>query len=223
MKASTQDRHSLFLLLSLVFFLVLVHPLDEYGRIGEPVVLVLFSIILVAAAFELSDYQQALRRVAVPLVACVILVRLGAHLYPTMGPLIIASHALSTAFFGFMSVALFAYLGRPGVITSGRLYASVSLYLILGMFWYSVYSLIETIHAGSFVQVAPQATSVHRATLLYFSLITLTTVGYGDVLAATPTARGFAALEAVSGVLYLAITVARLVAAYQSLSSEGLK
>ena len=215
MKASTQDRHSLFLLLSLVFFLVLVHPLDEYGRIGEPVVLVLFSMILIAAAFELSD-QQALRRVAVPLVACVILVRLGAHFYPTMRPLIIAHHVLSTVFLGFMSVALFAYLGRPGVITRGRLYASVSL-------WFSVYSLIEAIHAGSFVLMAPQATNVNRASLLYFSLITLTTVGYGDVLPATPTARGFAALEGVSGVLYLAITVARLVAAYQSLPSEGVK
>ena len=106
MKASTQDRHSLFLLLSLVFFLVLVHPLDEYGRIGEPVVLVLFSVILIAAAFELSD-QQALRRVAVPLVACVILVHLGAHFYP-MRPLIIASHVLSIVCFGFISVALFA-------------------------------------------------------------------------------------------------------------------
>src|SRR6516165_96942 len=222
MKASTQDRHSLFLLLSLVFFLVLAHPLDEYRRIGDPVALVLFSMILIAAAFELSD-QHAVRRVAVPLVACVILVHLGAHFCPTMRPLVIASHVLSTVFFGFTSVTLFAYLGRPGVITSGRLYASVSLYLILGIFWFSVYRLIETIHAGSFVVVAPHATSVTRATLLYFSLITLTTVGYGDVLPATPTARGLTALEGVSGVLYLAITVARLVAAYQSLSNEGLK
>ena len=222
MKASTEDRHSLFLLLSLVFFLVLVHPLDEYGRIGKPVVLVLFSLILIAAAFKLSD-QQALRRVAVPLAACVILVYLVAHFYPTMRPLAIAGHILATIFFGFMSVALFAYLGRPGVITSGRLYASASLYLILGIFWFSVYRLIETIHAGSFVLIAPRATSASRAALLYFSLITLTTVGYGDVLPATPTARGFAALEGVRGVLYLAITVARLVAAYQSPSNEGAK
>jgi voltage-gated potassium channel Kch len=222
MKASTEDRHSLFLLLSLVFFLVLVHPLDEYGGIGEPVVLVLFSMILIATAFELSD-QQALRRVAVALVACVILVHLGVHFYPTMLPLVIASHVLSIVFFGFTSVVMFAYLGRPGVITRGRLYASVSLYLILGIFWFSVYRLIETIHAGSFVLMGPHATSANRATLLYFSLITLTTVGYGDVLPATPTARGLAALEGVSGVLYLAITVARLVAAYQSLSNEGVK
>ena len=60
-----------------------------------------------------------------PLVACVILVRLGAHFCPTMRPPRIASHVLSTVFFGFRSVALFACLGRPGVITSGLLYASV--------------------------------------------------------------------------------------------------
>jgi voltage-gated potassium channel Kch len=93
----------------------------------------------------------------------------------------------------------------------------------LGTFWFSVYRLIETIHAGSFLLMAPQATNVSRSALLYFSLITLTTVGYGDVLPATPTARGLAALEGVSGVLYLAITVARLVAAYQGLSNEGVK
>jgi len=221
MTASAQDRHSLFLLLSLVLFCTLA-PLLEQGRIGERVVLAFFVITLIAAAVELSD-QQAIRRVAVPLVACTIVVHLGAHFYATMRPLVIASHVLSTASFGFVSVALFAYLGRPGVITSGRLYASASLYLILGMFWFAVYNLIETIHAGSFVQMAPQAMNVHRTTLLYFSLITLTTVGYGDVVPATPTAHQFAALEGVTGVLYIAITVARLVSAYQSLSNEGVK
>ena len=123
-----------------------------------------------------------------PLVAYVILVRLGAHFCPTMRPLRIASHVLLTVFFGFLSVVMFAYLGRPGVITSGLLYASVRIYLILGIFWFSAYSLIETIHAGSFVLMAPQSINVQRATLLYFSWITLTTIGYGDVLPATPTA-----------------------------------
>ena len=221
MKASTHDRHSLFLLLSLLFFFVLA-PLREYGRIGEVVVLAFFGITFIAAAVELSD-QQALRRVSVPLVTCAILAHFGAHFYPTMRPLLIVSHVLSTTFFGFVSVALFAYLGRPGVITSGRLYASMSNYLILGMFWFSVYNVIETIHAGSFVQMAPHLTNVHGGTLLYFSLITLTTVGYGDVLPATPTARAFAALEGVSGVLYIAITVARLVAAYQRDSNDRVK
>jgi voltage-gated potassium channel Kch len=52
--------------------------------------------------------------------------------------------------------------------------------------------------------------------LLYLSLATLTTLGYGDIVPATPIARMVAALEAVAGVLYIAITVARLVAGYRS-------
>jgi voltage-gated potassium channel Kch len=56
---------------------------------------------------------------------------------------------------------------------------------------------------------------IPRATFLYFSMLTLTTLGYGDIVPLTPAARMFAALESVTGVLYVAITVARLVAAYQ--------
>jgi voltage-gated potassium channel Kch len=54
-----------------------------------------------------------------------------------------------------------------------------------------------------------------RASHLYFSFVTLTTLGYGDIVPATPLARMLTVLEAATGVLYIAITVARLVAAYQ--------
>jgi uncharacterized membrane protein len=137
--------------------------------------------------------------------------------------LVITAHALAVAFFGLVTVALFLYLDldhRKSAITSGRLYASVSLYLILATFWFSVYGLLESITPGSFVQMAPAAAPVQRDTLLYFSLATLTTLGYGDVIPVSPPARELAALEAVSGVLYIAITVARMVAAYQVRSKE---
>lgn len=95
-------------------------------------------------------------------------------------------------------------------------YASVSLYVVLAMFWFSAYNLTETVAPGSFIQTVPaQTTDIHPDTLLYFSVATLTTLGFGDVIPVSAPARVFAALEAVSGVLYLAITVARLVAAYQ--------
>ena len=219
MKSTARDRYSLLLLLSLVVFLVLF-PFLEHARNGGLVLEALFIIVLIAATLELSN-QRTHFLIAVVLVACAVLVHLGAHFYPTIRPLLIASHALATLFFGFVSVGLFAYLDRRGVIRSGRLYGSVSLYLILGMFWFSIYNLLETVHPGSFIQtVAAQVANVQRDTLLYFSLITLTTVGYGDVVAVSPPARLFAALEGVSGVLYIAITVARLVAAYQSFSDE---
>ena len=79
---------------------------------------------------------------------------------------------------------------------------------------------MKAIYPASFVQVsAPTNARVPRAALLYFSLTTLTTVGYGDIVPVTP-ARVFAALEGAAGVLYIAITVALLVAANQSAASE---
>ena len=61
---------------------------------------------------------------------------------------------------------------------------------------------------------------VRASKFLYFSLATLTTLGYGDIVAVGPAGRMLAALEVAAGVLYIAITVARLVASYQTISRE---
>ena len=119
-------------------------------------------------------------------------------------------------FFGYVSLILFMHLGRPGRITRGRLYVSVSLYFLVGVFHFAVFDLVDSIHPGSFVEVGlPAGTGMTRASHLYFSFVTLTTLGYGDIVPATPLARMLTVLEAATGVLYIAITVARLVAAYQ--------
>jgi hypothetical protein len=213
MKATTSDRHSLFLLLSLVVYLMLV-PFLENIQIGWAVEVALFSAILIAAVLELSK-RRTLLWVAIPLVLCNILFQFGAHFDQTTRSIVIASHVLSIAFFGFLSVAIFAYLGRRGPVTSGRIYASVSLYLVLAMFWFSAYNLIEAAAPGSFIQTVPAHPALHPGMLLYFSVATLTTLGFGDVIPLSAPAREFAGLEAMSGVLYIAITVARLVSAYQ--------
>jgi Ion channel len=63
---------------------------------------------------------------------------------------------------------------------------------------------------------------VEPSRLLYFSLATLTTLGYGDIVAVRPSARMFATLEAAAGVLYIAIFVASLVASYQSTERKAV-
>jgi hypothetical protein len=210
---ATQDRKSLFLFLALLLFLLLV-PFLENSRVGELVLIVSIYATLVASTVQLSE-REALIWPSIFLAGLSMLANLASHFVP-IRPLIIANFAILTAFFGFVAIGLFAYLGRPGAITSGRIYASASLYLILGMFWYGLYNVIETVAPGSFAHVRSAATGgIPRGALLYFSFITLTTTGYGDVLPASPVAQMAAALEAVTGVLYIAITVARLVASYQ--------
>ena len=218
MSAAINDRRSLYVLLSLLVFFVL-NPFLQNNRLGEFFLVVLMYLTLIPSLLELHG-KRTFRWLAISLAVPYMLAVLTGIFYP-VHRLVIVDYALLMAFFGFSSVALFAYLGQPGAITSGRVYASVSLYLMLATFWFALYNVIEAIHPGSFVQTgaAPPAT-VPRPAFLYFSVITLTTIGYGDILPISPAARMFSALEGATGVLYIAITVARLVAGYQRAEIE---
>jgi len=100
----------------------------------------------------------------------------------------------------------------PGRITFHRLQRAVVIYLSLATIFASAYSLIWDLSPGAFVNLAAHVGSLEEvATMLYFSLATLTTTGYGDIVPLDPFARSLANLESVIGPFYLAITVARLV------------
>jgi len=100
----------------------------------------------------------------------------------------------------------------PGRITFHRLQGAIVIYLSLATIFASAYALIWELSPGAFVNlVSPAGGPEEVATMLYFSLTTLTTTGYGDIVPLDPFARSLANLESVIGPFYLAITVARLV------------
>ena len=100
----------------------------------------------------------------------------------------------------------------PGRITFHRLQGAGVLYLNLAMIFAAAYGLIWELNPSAFSNLAVRAHGPEEvATMLYFSLTTLTTAGYGDIVALDPLARSLANLESVLGQFYLAITVARLV------------
>lgn len=215
---SANDRRSVILFVSLLLFL-LVSPLVQKDRAGEVILIASMYVILFAAIVELSGRRCA-RWPAISLTVASMLSILTWYIHP-LRPLLIANWVLLIGFFGFVSVGLFSYLGDSGPVTNGRMYSSVSLYLILGMFWWAIYGLIETIHPGSFAEVAKSSSvGLQHYTLVYFSLATLTTLGYGDVLPITAIARICAGLEASTGVFYIAVTVARLVSSYDRARNE---
>ena len=215
MNTVQEDRRSLILLLTLLLFLVL-SPFLEGHPIGDLIMIFSLYILLVASMVELSA-KRGLMFVCVPLVVASMVSILSSHVYPSH-LFNAVNYALLAVIFGIVSIGLFSYLGRTGSITSGRIYASVSLYLILAVFWFAIYNLINVLYPHSFLEVGLGNSAIEhipRATFLYFSLVTLTTLGYGDIVPISPAARMFAGLESATGVLYIAITVARLVSAYQ--------
>jgi hypothetical protein len=121
---------------------------------------------------------------------------------------------------GFLVLTVIVLLWRAfsgGTVTADTIAGAVCAYLLLGVVWAFAFSLIELGNPGSFlVNDAPMAVAtgtpmILRQELLYMSLVTLSTVGYGDIVPAVPPARMLAVLEAVTGQIYLAVLIGGLV------------
>lgn len=102
---------------------------------------------------------------------------------------------------------------RDGPVSWSRIQGGICAYLLIGMTWASAFDLVEQMHHGAFHFVSePANTDQLFSKLIYFSFATLTTVGFGDVLAVDPFARSLAIAEAVVGQLFPAILIGALVA-----------
>jgi hypothetical protein len=100
---------------------------------------------------------------------------------------------------------------RGAKVDAEHLYAALSAYLLAGIYFGLLYWALEQIHSGTF-----SIGDFSRAGAIYFSFVTLATLGYGDIVPRTDVARGLAIVEGVGGQLFLAVLVARLVSSYSS-------
>ena len=116
----------------------------------------------------------------------------------------------------FVVVNLLRFVLKARSVNSEVLCASVSAYLLLGLAWTFAYWFVGDVSPGAFsfnVAAEPDKT-IRGFDGIYFSFITLCTVGYGDITPVSKVARMLAALEAITGLLYVAVLIARLVAMY---------
>ena len=98
-----------------------------------------------------------------------------------------------------------------GEVDANKIIGSVCIFLLLALLWAIIYQFVEVLTPGSFSNIASAEGQVEFDKYVYFSLVTLTTLGYGDTTPTTPLSGILAALEAVVGVFYIAILVAALV------------
>ncbi len=121
--------------------------------------------------------------------------------------------AVFPIFFYFYAVLfILRYLLRSKEVGRGQLYGAASIYLLLGVAFATLYHLLFVINASSFAGVgSASGGALQLGDLLYFSFVTLTTLGYGDIRPATQVAQSFVILEAIAGTLFIAFVVARFV------------
>jgi hypothetical protein len=217
MRQFVQARRDLLLLLSLLL-VILLYPMLDRGDVQRMVLSGLMFAPLLIATVRMAQIKGWVWP-AVLLMAGAVVCAVLSIFFPY--PIVVGSKwGILAAFFGLCAIGLFSYLRNAHTISDGHLYTAVSIYLLLGLQWFALNSAIDVLSPGS-IQHSTSVTADRHAELLYFSLVTLSTIGYGDVVPLQGEVRILAALEGIAGVLYIAITVALLVSAYRPRSSSA--
>jgi len=118
---------------------------------------------------------------------------------------------LNILFYAFVAIELVRFIARSRVIDFNIIAAAICVYFVIGVAWAFIYLSIETKTPGAILQGATEPFSQ----LFYFSFVTMTTLGYGDILPSSNIARHWVVLQAITGQFYLAIIIARLVGLYK--------
>jgi hypothetical protein len=206
-----QSRPDLLLLLSLLL-VILIYPVLDHGNVRRLILGVLTFVPVALATVRLAQIKVWIWP-SVTLMLATLVVGVASNLYSS--PRLIAMRwGILAAFFAVTVFGLFSYLKNARTVTDSHLYTAVSIYLLIGMQWFALYSAIDAIYPNA-IRHSSVAPLDRSSALLYFSLVTLSTIGYGDLVPVDSEVRMLAALEGITGVLYLAITIALLVSAYR--------
>ncbi len=198
---------------SLLFILVAVPVLNMF-KSGAVLIESLLAANLLAAIMPVNLGKN--RNILLPVMIVVWLARPLA--------LWLDHHTLSVITFGIWTLigltaaaAALRYAFRATTINAEHVYAALSAYLLAGLYFGLFYWVLEQLRSGAFTISG----NFSRMTAIYFSFVTLATLGYGDIAPRTDVARSVAILEGVGGQLFLAVLVARLVSLYSMNAKKG--
>jgi hypothetical protein len=206
------EEHSLTaLLILLVVEIFVIVPMTEHSQVLAVIGVFIFSFLLLAGLLAMAS-SRILQLVAAVFVASAIAARLMRIVFGVSG--IIQWDALLSilSVVGMVIVVLWQVY-REGPVTGHRIRGAVAAYLLITIVFAYAYTLIDYMVPGSFQLPvwASQLGTERVEAFEYFSMVALTTVGFGDIAAIHPFARSLVSLEALIGQLYPAILIARLV------------
>jgi hypothetical protein len=201
-----------FLFLALVGAIV-VRPLLKDGFVGVLLLNVLTTAILVGSAHAVSGKKRTLK-LGLLLMVPAFLSSWSTAFIGRLWPMVVANILTFTFVCYVLSVMMLNILKEKNV-TRDTIFGSACVYMLFGFAFADLFVVSQIIEPQSFgqaIDIAPVGSEVKLVSdLSYFSFVTLTTLGYGDLTPKTGTVQGLATLEAMLGQFYLAVLVARLV------------
>jgi len=208
----TTDFALTSLLVFLLIYIFIVYPLGHFGTF-RLITTVFFSLILITGAITVSG-NRMFRTLVFSCGIITFIFLWIRYLFPQQ-TFVLAANGLALFFLVLLTFLILIQALREGPTNSHRIMGAVAAYLLLGVIWSLAYYITALLIPEAFIFSKSPASGDGesiQSQLFYFSFITLTTLGYGDIAPVHPTARMLAILEGVAGQLFPAILIARLVA-----------
>jgi hypothetical protein len=209
-----QKRKYLILTVPLLLLLIL-YPVFEESFVGTIFLKLLSTATLITAVYAVSERRRPL---CIALILAIPAIGTGwAVLVYTSAGFVLAQSTTSMLLYAFTTIMIVRSIIR-GHLTDDMIFGAISVYLLMGITWATAYMSLEGSGISAFVINYGNGPGGLPAfsDFLYFSFITLATVGYGDITPLSAAARSLAYLEAVSGTLFMAVFIARLIGALAS-------
>lgn len=223
MKPISKQNNFLYLFFSLLIFLFSAAVVAEFpASIGEDIFSIVTMLMLIVSIKSLKTEKTWKWAVYAFLASFILLTALGKY-FEHQAYISLILIILLMFFIGSFSVAVKQVL-LVGDIDGNKIIGSLSLYILLGLIWAVIYLLILTMDPGAFSGVEAANWKQSFSRVAYYSFVTLTTLGYGDILPTNHIAEFFVYLEAIIGVFYMAIIVSSLISLRLSaLEKEKMK
>jgi hypothetical protein len=217
----TTDIALTTLLISLLAYIFFIYPLGWIGTF-RPVATLFFSFILITGAITASR-NRIFRTLVFSWGLLTFILLWVRHLFPH-DTLLFVTNCLGLFYLLLLASLILGQALREGPTTSHRIMGAVAVYLLIGMIWSVAYHLVTLWIPGAFGIQGPNVSGEGeplQSQLFYFSFVTLTSIGYGDIAAVHPIVRMLVILEGVVGQLFPAILIARLVSLHVHLKEKN--
>ncbi|MFC1548550.1 ion channel [Candidatus Omnitrophota bacterium] len=215
-----KGKGKFFYLLASLLFILFAYPIFERSFWAGKILALFFTGVLVAGVYVVSGESRIKFKISLILAIPTVIFLWTDQFLPIdfAWDLIadVVSYTLLVLFTFFTAISVLLYVIKAKKVVADVLAGAACVYLLFGLSWGMLYALLERVTPGSFIfgEAIKMGTLLDWPVFNYYSFTTLTTLGYGDITPVSSRAQSFAILEAITGVLFTALLVARLVGMY---------
>ena len=222
MKPLSRKNNFAYLFASLLLFLLTAAVVAEFSNLFSKGAFSLIIVLMLITSIRTLHTDTTWKRIVFVLLPVFIILNILEHFFSGKLYLFLVLATLLVFFIGIVAKA-FRQVLFEGDIDANKLIGSLTLYMMLGLIWTVIYMIILLFDPTAFSGIEIHSWQAGFSRMAYYSFITLTTLGYGDILPKNHIAEFFAYMEAVIGVFYMAIIVSSLISLRLAALQHGKK